>query len=58
MLLQGIVLGGIGMTECANFMQLSWRMVLYESAAIYPACATCSRIALINASMLLLLRLR
>jgi RimJ/RimL family protein N-acetyltransferase len=30
------VLGGIGMTECASFVQQGWRMVLYESVAIPP----------------------
>ena len=31
-----MVLGGIGMTECASFMQHGWSMVLYESVAIPP----------------------
>jgi RimJ/RimL family protein N-acetyltransferase len=30
------VLGGIGMTECARFVQQGWRVVLYESVAIPP----------------------
>ena len=30
------VLGGIGMTTCASFMQRGWRMVMYESV-IRPA---------------------
>jgi hypothetical protein len=29
-----MVLGGIGMTACAGFMQLGYRMVEYESVAI------------------------
>ena len=28
-----MVLGGIGMTECANFMQHGYRMVMYESVS-------------------------
>jgi RimJ/RimL family protein N-acetyltransferase len=28
-----MVLGGVGMTECATFLQQGWRMVLYESLA-------------------------
>jgi RimJ/RimL family protein N-acetyltransferase len=32
-----MVLGGIGMTECAGFMQQGWRMVMFESVAIPPA---------------------
>jgi len=30
------VLGGIGMTECASFLQQGWPMVMYESIAIQP----------------------
>lgn len=32
-----MVLGGIGMTECASFIQQGWRMVMHESVAIPPA---------------------
>jgi RimJ/RimL family protein N-acetyltransferase len=32
-----MVLGGIGMTECACFVQQGYRMVLYESLASPPA---------------------
>lgn len=31
-----MVLGGIGMTECANFVQQGYRMVLYESVVSPP----------------------
>ncbi len=31
------VLGGIGMIECASFLQQGWRMMMYESVAIPPA---------------------
>jgi len=33
-----MVLGGIGMTECDGFVQLGYRMVMYESVA---GAATC-----------------
>jgi RimJ/RimL family protein N-acetyltransferase len=32
-----MVLGGIGMTVCASFMQAGWCMVMYESVANLPA---------------------
>jgi RimJ/RimL family protein N-acetyltransferase len=32
-----MVLGGIGMTECGDFVQQGYRMVQYESVAIPPA---------------------
>ena len=51
-----MVLAGISMTEFSSFLRQGWRM-LYQKRC-YPACATCWRIALINASILLLLRLR
>ncbi len=31
-----MVLGGIGMTECASFMQQGYRMVMYQSVATPP----------------------
>jgi hypothetical protein len=50
-----MVFGGIGMTKCASFSGAGDGVVREPH---YPAWATCWRIALINASILLLLRLK
>ena len=52
-----MVLGGIGMTRMRRIHPARLPMVIYQSVAI-RAWATCWRIALISASMLLLLWLR
>jgi hypothetical protein len=52
-----MVLGGMGVTSCASSHAAGLADGVVQEPR-YPAWATCWRIALINASMLLLLRLK